>query len=248
MMAEQQTVSVIIPCADQGQYLATAVASLAWQTRPVDETIIVHPADDGATAAIARQLADTRPRLKIVSVRERRPSVARNAGLLAARGDVIGFLDADDVWVQTKLATQLAKLAVLPEAAAVGGLLLRCNDIDSESLLPIAIQGEAFVAETLGALLCRRAVFDRIGLLDAELHYGEDIEFYMRMRDFGITFRAIGEVVLYYRQHPASMMHATTPRKQSDLRLAVLKSIRRRRRLGLAPAKDLVFSDSIEKA
>ena len=70
----------------------------------------------------------------------------------------------------------------------------------------------------------------------------------MRMRDFGITFRAIGEVVLYYRQHPESMMHATTPRKQSDLRLAVLKSIRRRRRLGLAPAKDLVFSDSIEKA
>ena len=162
MMAEQQTVSVIIPCADQGQYLATAVASLAWQTCPVDEIIIVHPADDGATAAIARQLADTRPRLKIVSVRERRPSVARNAGLVAARGDVIGFLDADDVWVQTKLATQLAKLAVLPEAAAVGGLLLRCNDIDSKSLLPIAIQGEAFVAEDL-TVPCSAAVLSSTG-------------------------------------------------------------------------------------
>jgi glycosyltransferase involved in cell wall biosynthesis len=246
-MPEQRRVSVIIPCADQGRYLVTAVASLARQSHPVDEIVIVHPADDGDTANVASQLADTDPRLTIVSVRERRPAIARNAGILAARGDVIGFLDADDAWAQTKLAAQLAKLAVLPEAAAVGGLLLRCGDIDSEKLQPVAIQGEAFVAETLGALLCHRVVFDRIGLFDVELHYGEDIEFYMRMRDLGITFSALNEVVLYYRQHPASMMHANTTRKESDLRLAVLKSIRRRRRLGLAPATALVFSDSIER-
>lgn len=245
-MAEQETVSVIIPCADQGHYLPTAVASLARQTRPVDEIIVVHPVDDAATEAVARQLAGTHQLLKIVSVRERRPAAARNAGLLAARGHVIGFLDADDAWVSTKLAIQLTKLAALPEAAAVGGMLLRCSDIDSETLQPIAIEREALVAETLGALLCRRAVFDRIGLLDTELHYAEDIEFYMRMRDFGITFIALSEVVLYYRQHPASMMHEATARKRSDFRLALLKSIRRRRQLGLAPAKALVFSDSIE--
>ena len=248
-MAERQTVSVIIPCADQGQYLATALASLARQTRHIDEIVIVHPADDSATPAVARQLADTHRQLKIVSVGERRPAAARNAGILAARGDVIGFLDADDAWAPTKLASQLAKLAVLPEAAAVGGLLVRCNDIDSETLLPIAIQGEALVAETLGALLCRRAVFDRIGLFDVELQYGEDIEFYMRMRDLGITFIALNELVLYYRQHPASMVHAATAtaRKQSDFRLALLKSIRRRRRLGLAPATVLVYGDNIER-
>jgi glycosyltransferase involved in cell wall biosynthesis len=247
-MAEQQTVSVVIPCADQSHYLATAVASLARQTRPVDEVIIVHPFDDGATAAVAQQLADKDQRVKTVSVNERRPAVARNVGILAARGDVIGFLDADDAWAQAKLATQLAKLAVMPEVAAVGGLLLRCCDIDSETLLPVGIQGEAFVAETLGALLCRRAVLNRIGLLDTELHYGEDIEFYLRMRDLDVAFLAVSEVVLYYRRHPASMMQSTTPRKQSDLRLALLKSIRRRRSLGLAPAKALVYSDSIERA
>ncbi|MGE3874434.1 MAG: glycosyltransferase family 2 protein [Parvibaculaceae bacterium] len=245
-MAEQ-TVSVIIPCADQSQYLATAIASLARQTRPVDEIILVHPADDGATAALALRLAGTEPRLKIVSVAERLPAAARNAGLLAAGGDVIGFLDADDAWTPTKLALQLAKLASLPEAAAVGGLLLRCDDIDLESLAPVAVSGEAFVAPTLGALLCRRAVFDRIGLLDTEQRYSEDVEFYMRMRDLGVAFLALDEVVLYYRQHPASMMHASTPRKDSDLRLAVFKSIRRRRRLGLAPSQSLVFGDSIEK-
>jgi glycosyltransferase involved in cell wall biosynthesis len=246
-MAEQETVSVIIPCAGQGQYLPTAVASLVRQTRPVDEIVIVHPLDDIATAAVARQLADTHQRLKILSVRERRPAVARNAGLLAASGDVIGFLDADDAWAQTKLAAQLGRLAALPEAAAVGGLLLRCRGIDPETLLPIEIEREAFVAETLGALLCRRAVFDRIGPLDAELQYAEDIEFYLRMRDFGVTFIALSEVVLYYRQHAASMMHEeATTRRKSDLRLALLKSIRRRRRLGLAPATALVFSDSLE--
>src|SRR5947207_14827661 len=119
MMAEQQTVSVIIPCADQGQYLASAVASLARQTRPVDEISVVRPADDRATAAIARQLADTHQRLKIVSVRERRPSAARNAGLLAALGDVIGFLDGDDIWAQIKQAPHLKKLVDLQDVVDV---------------------------------------------------------------------------------------------------------------------------------
>lgn len=247
-MADCPTVSVIIPCADQGQFLATSVASLARQTRPVDEIIIVHPADDGATASIACQLAGSHAQLKVVSVTERRPAVARNAGLNAARGDVIGFLDADDAWAQTKLAAQLAKLSVLPDVAAVGGLLVRCRDIDPQTLLPLAAMGEALVAETLGALLCRRAIFDRIGSLDTELHYGEDIEFYMRMRDFGVAFVALSDVVLYYRRHPGSMMSQTSPRKEGDLRLALLKSIRRRRRLGLPPAEALVFSDSIERA
>jgi glycosyltransferase involved in cell wall biosynthesis len=245
-MAERETVSVIIPCADQGQYLRTAVASLAQQTRPVDEIVIVHPADDVATTAVAIELADRHRGLNIVSVRERQPAAARNAGILAARGNVIGFLDADDAWAQSKLAAQMAKLAILPEAAAVGGMLFRCSDIDPKALLPIAIEREPFVAETLGALLCRRAVFDRIGLFDTELQYAEDIEFYMRMRDFGVVFVALGEVVLYYRQHSGSMMHQASTRKKSDLRLAMLKSIRRRRSLGLPPAKALIFSDSIE--
>jgi glycosyltransferase involved in cell wall biosynthesis len=246
-MADQQTVSVIVPCADQSQYLPTAVASLVRQTPPIDEIIIVHPADDGATAAIARQLANGESRLKIIPVSERLPASARNAGILAARGNVIGFLDADDAWAPTKLALQLAKLALLPGAAAVGGLLVRCDDIDPETLAPVAISNEVFVSPTLGALLCHRALFDKIGLLDTELRYSEDVEFYMRMRDLDVTFLALGEVVLYYRQHPASMMHTNSPRKDSDLRLAVFKSIRRRRRLGLPPSEALVFGDSIEK-
>ena len=247
-MADQHTVSVIVPCADQGQYLPTAVASLVRQTHPIDEIIIVHPADDDATAAIARQLAASEPRLSSIPVSERLPASARNAGILAARGNVIGFIDADDAWAPTKLALQLAKLAVLPGPAAVGGLLVRCDGIDPETLAPVAISSEAFVSPTLGALLCHRALFEQIGFLDTELRYSEDVEFYMRMRDLGVSFLALDELVLYYRQHPASMMKMRTPRKERDLRLAVLKSIRRRRRLGLAPATALVFGDSRERA
>jgi GT2 family glycosyltransferase len=142
---------------------------------------------------------------------------------------------------------QLARLALLPEQAAVGGLTLLCDDINSETLAPIGPQGEPVCSPSFGSLLCRRAVFDRIGLIDAELFYFEDIEFYMRMRDLGVTFLALGDVMQYYRQHPASMMHANTPRKESDFRLAVLKSVRRRRCLGLGPAKALVLSDSDER-
>ncbi|MGE3874435.1 MAG: glycosyltransferase family 2 protein [Parvibaculaceae bacterium] len=246
-MAAHVSISVIVPCADQSRFLATAVASVALQTHPADEIIVVHPADDGATAAVAGQLADGERRLKVISIPERHPATARNAGLAAAQGNIIGFLDGDDAWARGKLALQVARLAMLPEQAAVGGLTILCDDIDPETLAPIGQRGEPVCSPSFGSLLCRRAVFDRIGPIDTELFYSEDIEFYMRLRDFGVTFLALGAVVQYYRQHPASMMHASTPRKESDFRLAVLKSVRRRRRLGLGPATALVLSDSVER-
>lgn len=118
----QQNVSVVIPTYNRRERLASALASVLRQTRPVDEIVVV---DDGSTDgtqemldAFARQHAD----IPVVVVRQenRGPSAARNAGMKAARGDLIAFLDDDDVWLPQKTERQLAVFAADPRLDLLG--------------------------------------------------------------------------------------------------------------------------------
>ena len=101
------SVSVIIPTRDRPDLLRRAVASVRAQTLSPTEVIVVD--DDGGVAA-APPLAD--PAVQVVgNDRARGASGARNCGAASARGSVLAFLDDDDAWAPTYLATAVAKLA-----------------------------------------------------------------------------------------------------------------------------------------
>lgn len=101
-------VTVVTPFWNAAGTLAEAVASVQAQTRPDWEMILI---DDGSTdgsAGLAAALAAAEPRLRLVSLGANRgPAAARNAGIRAARGRFIAFLDADDRWHHDKLAVQI---------------------------------------------------------------------------------------------------------------------------------------------
>ena len=85
----------------------------------------------------------------------------------------------------------------------------------------------------LGTCLYRRHVFERVGgAFDDDFLYAEDVDLLLRVREAGIPFTILRSVELFYRRHPASLMAAGNPRKQSDFRLAAHKSIGRRRATG----------------
>src|SRR5262249_36775607 len=108
------TVSVIIATYNYGRYLAGAVESALGQTLPELEVIIV---DDGST--------DNTPEVAASYVRDRRvqyerldhigQSAAKNAGIGLAQAPFIAFLDADDVWLPSKLEKQLALFQANPQ-------------------------------------------------------------------------------------------------------------------------------------
>lgn len=105
-MTDSPQISVVIPTCDRWPLLVARALPAALEQEGVDHEVIV--VDDGSTdgTATLAELAD--PRLRVV--RRERPggmALARNAGLEAARGEWVAFLDDDDVWSPRKLHAQL---------------------------------------------------------------------------------------------------------------------------------------------
>ena len=104
-MAELPSISVVIPCYNGAAFLAETLGSIAGQTYPPLEVIVI---DDGSmddSAAIAGRFG---PLVRVVRQANQGESVARNRGIDEAKGDWIALLDADDVWEPAKLERQMA--------------------------------------------------------------------------------------------------------------------------------------------
>jgi glycosyltransferase involved in cell wall biosynthesis len=105
-MASTPSVSVVIPAHNAAGTIKRALASVLAQTLPADEVLVVDDASGDATSVVALSF----PNVRIVRLAERRgAAAARNAGIAAAKGAWIAFLDADDVWRPQKLEKQLAE-------------------------------------------------------------------------------------------------------------------------------------------
>jgi glycosyltransferase involved in cell wall biosynthesis len=99
-------ISVVIPCRNMGAYVGAAIDSVFAQTYAAHEVIVI---DDKSEDSTLQVLESFGRRITALRGPGRGSSVARNLGILAATGDHIAFLDADDLWLPHKLERQ-AKL------------------------------------------------------------------------------------------------------------------------------------------
>jgi glycosyltransferase involved in cell wall biosynthesis len=110
-------VSVIVPCYNQGRFLAEALDSVQAQTHPHWECIIVNDGSTDETSSVARRYAGRDARFKYVEQENRGLPGARNRGLREISGEYLQFLDSDDVIDAAKLELQLALLAAASRPA-----------------------------------------------------------------------------------------------------------------------------------
>jgi teichuronic acid biosynthesis glycosyltransferase TuaG len=101
-------VSVITPAHDAERFILETIRSVQAQTDPRWEMLVVDDASRDATSEIVREVERTDPRVKLIRLPQNRgAAAARNAGMDAARGKYVAFLDSDDLWLPEKNAVQL---------------------------------------------------------------------------------------------------------------------------------------------
>jgi glycosyltransferase involved in cell wall biosynthesis len=219
-------VSVIIPVFNGADRLAEAVASARAQLRSGDEIIIV---DDGSTDDTAGVIASFGA--AVVSFRQDNagPAAARNHGLRKAIGNVIAFLDHDDLWAPHRQTAMLEALHADETADVVVGKVKTVIDADAPQPLAddprFATIHQLWLLQTL---LIRRVVFDRIGGFDERLRHASDTDWMMRTRDAGIRILEIDELVTIYRLHSANMSRNVAASR--DFLLQAFKAALDRRR------------------
>jgi len=100
-------VSAIIPTYNRAHVICDAVESILAQTYREIEVIVV---DDGSKDDTLPRLKQYGDRIRVVSQANAGPAAARNRGIAVAQGELIAFLDSDDLWLSTKIERQVALL------------------------------------------------------------------------------------------------------------------------------------------
>lgn len=214
-----------MPVHNGGRFLAEAIDSVLEQAYAHRELIVV---DDGSTddsGAIARAR-----RVRYLRQQNQGVAAARNAGLAAARGELIAFLDQDDAWLPHKLDAQVAFLAQHPSVDMVisplevkveaGAAPLSWYKADSGmdvQLVPL-----------LGTLLARGVCFERVGGFDTQYEIASDTDWIMRARDAGLVLESAPGVCMRYRIHE----HNSSRREQilsAEVRAVYRASVARKR-------------------
>jgi len=223
--SEEVLVSAIIPVYNGEVFLADAISSMLRQDYKALEIIVVDDGSIDRTAFVARSF----PGVTYVYQENRGAPAARNRGLQMARGGMIAFLDADDLWSDDKLALQLACFRRKPSAEIVVGYTQRMQKVN---LADGRYEFRNFSDPVLGmdfvASLIRRSVFDKVGLIDETFRQCDDWDWFMRAKERGINMMVHREVTRFYRRHGSNITNEVTSGNHYAI-MMLKRSLERRR-------------------
>lgn len=197
-------VSVVIPAYNAERYIEKTVRSVLKQTYTGFEVIIVDDCSSDGTFAIIQALAEEDKRIKVYqNEKNSGVSITRNHAIERAKGKYVALLDADDLWVETKLEKQV-KLLQETKAQIAYCSYAFVDENDKEILKPFIVPLTTTYKSTLGksVISCSTAIIERQLFETYKFEpdvYHEDYVLWLKMlRD---NVKAVGdkEVLAYYR-------------------------------------------------
>ena len=214
--------SVVMPVFNGAAFLADAIATVQRTDLPL-ELIVV---DDGSTDGSAA-IAQAATGLIYIRQENAGPAAARNRALHMAKGEFLAFLDADDLWSPGHPHSAVQYLAAHPDidvALTRTQCILTASPAGNDAIA----SGKPFHSYQIGAAVVRRRLIQKIGGFDAAMRHGEDVDWFLRMRESGAAITTLAEVGLLYRLHPGNQ--PTIYRKSREgLLNAFHQSLQRRR-------------------
>lgn len=214
-------VTVIVAARDAARTLPDTLASIQAQTyRPI-ETLVVDDGSSDATGKIAAGCDGVR----VIRIEESvGPAAARNLALDEAEGELIAFIDADDLMPPDKFAVQVPHLMNHP------GLDMNLGKqdllLEEGAEEPVWLPEDRMFGEPggipLNSVLARREVLDAVRL-DPGLIVGEWRDWLFRVREAGYTYEVLDHVVLTRRVHGNNMSYRTV-----EMRAELMASLQRK--------------------
>lgn len=244
---------MVVPTYNDGPWLRNCLASVAAQTRPPDEIVVV---DDGsADPSIARKAVAACPGARLVRQRNAGAAAARNRGLAEVRSDWVAFVDSDDRLAPGSLATRLALVQGQPKVgAAYTGFLARRPDDLSNSvgarsrfrcgegpLLAVDLGKPGGVPGGLPLHLLRTAAVREAGGLDPALTLKEDFDLLIRMGLAGWRVAGTNDPLYFRTLRPGSLSRGSAWTRWRGERRFLQKAWR----LGYYSKADLLKQEAI---
>ena len=241
--SSQPLVSVIIPAYNAAEFIGETLDSIFAQTFARYEVIVIN---DGSpdTAQLERVLQRYPANLRYIKQANQGAAAARNAGLRAANGEFVAFLDADDRWWPEFLERQMELLdstkadlvfsdaRLFGESPLSGRTFMQMDppqgEVTPENLLSVK------VTVLTSTVLARKAPIMKVGLFDESLRRGQDFELWLRLAKAGARFAYRREVLADHRIVESGLSGGTLSQLQRTL--AVLETIKGR--AGLTPSEE----------
>ena len=227
-----QRVSVIIPAYNTAPFISESLDSALGQRFNDLEVIVIN---DGSpdTPELERVLRTYGTHIQYIKQENRGLSAARNAGLRCAHGELVAFLDSDDVWLPDYLATQVNFLDEHPGIfASITDAVLFGTQRSEEVWKMVKSEGPSVLTfdqllkrqggQLPSAMVAKRSRVLKAGMFDETLRIGEDVEFFVRLcfPDGAIGYP--GKALVKYRQRPGSLTSDPRNRKWNVAEIAAL--------------------------
>ncbi|MFM8321702.1 MAG: glycosyltransferase family 2 protein [Chloroflexota bacterium] len=238
-------VTLVTPSYNQGRFLEAALRSVLEQDYPRVEYLVYDGGSNDQSQAILQRYADRLAYWETAP--DRGQAHAINKGLARSRGELLGWLNSDDVLAPGALRRAVEALQANPQVDVVYGRLVRIDEQGRRLPTPVLpkdrltyglerVIGECIVNQP-GALW-RRGVMERVGLLDERLRYNLDYEYWMRIAVNGGRFLRLDDTLALFRLSRESK----TVGQAAEMALEQLDTLERLlaqpdlpERLGLAP-------------
>lgn len=207
---------MLLPVYNGERFLVETLRSISAQTWSDFEIVVVNDGSTDGTGSILRRYGAVEPRLTVVTQENAGIAAALNAGLSTCRGELVARIDADDIMVPERLATQVAFLDRRPELGFCGSAIelinargrvfgTRVSGLHDVAQLDALLAERRWFTYTHPSVMYRRADVLSSGGYRPAFEPCEDLDLFLRLIQAGRPGVDVAQPLVRYRQHDRSL-------------------------------------------